>query len=155
MINTYILNAEDDRATREVIQDLLESTGESYIVEQVKDGNEFNNRLDDVNSPIDIAILDIHMPDFDILEAVDRLWKEWKQTYVIVSSADDDLSVILELQNKYHIWGYVLKGDTNKDFGKELEQLVRDAHLKVQNKNEYIERQIQNLLLTNGTTYQQ
>lgn len=144
MTNTFILNAEDSEATREAIRDLLESTGEAYIVEQVKDGVEFSERLKEIHNPIDIAILDVHMPDFDIISAVKQLWEDWKQTYVIISSADDNIETILELQNKYHIWGYVLKGSPEKDFGQELTKLVYDAHLKVQNKNEYIDRQILN-----------
>lgn len=152
MTKTFILNAEDIEATREAIKDLLESTGEQYFIEQIKDGVEFNERLSRTEDIIDIAILDIHMPGFDIISAVDRLWRDWKQTYVIISSVDDDLNVILELQNKYHIWGYVLKGSVEKDFGTELKQLVYDAHLKVQNKNEYIERQIQTLIKNDGPT---
>lgn len=152
MTNTFILNAEDSKGQRDAIRALLESTGEPYIVEEVKDGIEFDERLQQTELPIDIAILDIHMPEFDIINAVDRLWNEWKQAYIIVTSADDDLSVILELQNKYHIWGYVLKGSETKDFGTELTKLVYDAHLKVQNKNEYIKKQLDVLLnLRNGT----
>jgi len=140
MINTFILNAEDSEPTRDVIRELLMGTGEPYSLEECKDGNEFNERIMNYEQPIDIAILDIHMPDFDIIGAVKMLWDNWKQTYVIVTSVDDDLSTILDLQNKYHIWGYVLKGKPNEDFGATLSQLVYDAHMKVQSKNEYIEK---------------
>ncbi len=153
MISTFILNAEDSEPTRELIKELLESTGEDYIVQQVKNGIEFNERLSLIEFPIDIAILDIHMPDFDIISAVDKLWRERKQTYVIVSSTDDNLDVILQLQNIYHIWGYVLKGDTKKDFGEELKKLVYDAHTKVQDKNQFINKQISYIIQNGANKY--
>ena len=135
-MNTFITNAEDSEEVRDVIRILLTSTGEPYTLEQLKDGYEFMERLTK-KEPMDIAILDIHMPGFSIIEAVKQLTRDWKQTYIIVVSADDDLDVILELQNKYHIWGYILK---SHDFSSELTRLVYEAHVKVQDKNEYIER---------------
>ncbi len=153
MNNTFITNVDDSESIRTVIKDLLESTKEPYTIEQFKDGSELMERLTRKEEPMDIAILDIHMElGFDIKHAVDTLWNHWRQTYVIVVSGDDDIKTILHLQNVYHIWGYVLKGSDN-DFGSDLKKLVYDAHLKVQDKKEHIERLLREAKqLTDGAT---
>jgi len=140
-MNTFITNANYSESIREEIKLLLESTNEPYTIEQYENGSSLMKRLESLDEPMDIVILSIHMePDFDVIKAVDKLWRDWKQTYVIVLSVDNDLSTILKLQNKYHIWGYVLKQEVDLDFRQELNQLVYDAHLKVQHKNSYIDK---------------
>ena len=94
----------------------------SYFI----DGNVF---LKSVTDQLELALIDIHAPNFNVVEAVKTIREKSKACYIIVMSADRDWDVLLEL-HRLGIMDYCDKG--SKDFGKELLDAVKLAHEKIQ-----------------------
>lgn len=131
---SLIVQLDDDKDVLYACRKILESTGEAYTIEQYSDGILFMDRLAE-QLDMDIAILDVHVPQFDLIEAIQRLVYHRPLTYVIVASGDSDASFITKLCNEYNV-NYVLKG-TN-DFAEQLKALVYRFHIKVQKRKEYL-----------------
>lgn len=136
-ITTFILNADGNGQTRDIVKNVLEKEDNgNFRLEEVTDGKQFMERLEHKENPIDIAILDIRLPNTDVIEALVKLYEKWRGTYVIVSSIEGDRDMILDLQNNYHIWGYLIKG--RADYKPNLERLVYAANTKVLYKKQFI-----------------
>lgn len=126
-IKIYVTTVDDDPDILTTTEMLIKSTGDDYIIEKFLSGVEFTERLDH-KDPMDIVIVDINMPDFNIVDAVKKIDETFPLAYVIVASGDKDSDVITELINNYHIWGYVVK---ESGFADKLTRLVREARKKV------------------------
>jgi DNA-binding NarL/FixJ family response regulator len=116
---------------------LLESTGEAYHIEQFYKGEDFMDRLDLIEDEMDIAVVDINMPNFDVIKAVEKIDRNFPMAYIVVASGDDNPELISHLQNTYHTWAYVIK---NKNFSKDFIRVISDAHRKVVYRKEMLER---------------
>lgn len=126
-VKIYVTTVDDDPDILNTTEMLIKTTGDNYIVEKFLSGVEFTQRLDSKDE-MDIVIVDINMPDFNIVDAVKKIDETFPLAYVIVASGDKDAEVITELINNYHIWGYVVK---ESGFADKLTRLVREARKKV------------------------
>lgn len=89
-----ILTADDGKVMRLVISRKLEEAG--YTVTAVAGGREAIEAME--REPFDLVILDVHMPDMDGLETLQRL----RQTYtaiqlpIIMATAKDEVEDIVQ-----------------------------------------------------------
>lgn len=126
----YITTADDDPSFTFMIEQVLVISNDAYQVEQINSGVDFMKRIENTDNPMDIAIIDIHMPDFRIIDCVEKIGRFFPETYIIVVSGSESAELITELFNVHHIWGYVVK-DASDTFSSKLLRLVREAEVKL------------------------
>ena len=86
MMPPVIVFADDERGIRRFCKEELESAG--YCVLLAGDGEEASHLVDSL--PVDVAVLDLHMPRCDGLEAARRI-KQWHPRLpVILYTVDPD-----------------------------------------------------------------
>ncbi len=90
-----VLVADDDRLSRELLRKIVESDS-TYRVLLAEDGEEAWKTLCDEGNPIDIAMLDIHMPRVDGLAVIERMRAipTLKNIPVILCTAAADRSTV-------------------------------------------------------------
>ncbi len=88
----------------------------SYFI----DGNVF---LDTVNENLDLVLLDIHLPSFNVIEAVKVINIKSPRAYIII------MWDILKQLNRLGIFDFCEKGTMN--FVSELKDAVERAHIKI------------------------
>lgn len=89
-----ILVADDDGHIREVVRFALQQGG--YEVVEARDGREACARL--AEGGIDLAVLDIIMPEADGLEVCRRIRRTGNLPIIFLSSKDDELDRVLGLE---------------------------------------------------------
>lgn len=89
-----ILVADDDGHIREVVRFALQQGG--YAVVEARDGREACDRL--AEGGIDLAVLDILMPEADGLEVCRRIRRTGNLPIIFLSSKDEELDRVLGLE---------------------------------------------------------
>lgn len=84
--------------------------------------------LSGLTNDVDLVILDIHMPDFDILDAIEKIDDISPMAYVIIISADRDFDGLKHLLNM-GIFRFCEKGE--HDFLPNLRKYIKAAHRKI------------------------
>lgn len=127
-IKTVVWAVDDDDSVLYIIKDEFRNDGEVFIIKYFLESEEFLKEIEMENLELDLVIIDINMPGFDILEAIEKITRIIPSCYIIVLSGETDPTLITEIQNKHHIWGYVIK---NGFWNKELREVVSGAHEKI------------------------
>lgn len=136
-IARFITAVDDEPSFTDVVEIILTQDNPLRIVEKINSGPGFMLRIENREKPMDIAIIDIKMPLFDITDCIIKIQNCFPQTYIIVASASHDAEFISSLFNKYHIWGYVLK-NASSEFNEILLRLVFEAEAKIDYLNSLI-----------------
>lgn len=120
---TKIYVADDNRDVLEIIRI---SFGEDhpYHFRYYSDALLF---LEDLDRDLDLVILDVHMPNFDVVEAVKVIDEKSPRAYIIILSADRVWDTMKQLAN-LGIFRYCEKGS---NFIEELKEAVAAAHRKI------------------------
>jgi PAS domain S-box-containing protein len=93
-----VLLAEDDAGVRVVVEQMLEEAG--YHVISVANGNEAIGYLDDHHAAIDIAVLDVVMPDSGGLDVVSHIRATGREMAVLLTSGySNELARTMEGEN--------------------------------------------------------
>lgn len=83
--------------------------------------------LEDLDVELDLVILDVHMPNFDVVDAVKMIDIKSPMAYIIVLSADKVWDTMKQLAN-LGIFRYCEKG---ANFLEELKGSIAAAHRKI------------------------
>lgn len=121
---TNIAAVDDSKEILEIIEHEFINDRE-YKFKFYSDGNKF---LDDLTDDVDLVVMDIHMPDFDVIKAVERVDEVSPMAYVIVISGDKDFAQLVELTNM-GIFRFCEKDAV--DFLINLRKYIKAAHRKV------------------------
>ena len=94
MSHAKILIADDGRVMRTVISAML--AGKGYSVTAVASGREALESIE--QEPVDLVVLDIHMPDIDGMETLRHLRQRYTaiQLPVIMATANDEDEDVIE-----------------------------------------------------------
>lgn len=107
---TRVILADDHEIVRNGIKLLLESQGDIQVIEEVSNGEEAIEKVNQLQP--DILIVDIRMPVLNGIETTRRLTQTNSATKVLVLSMHADEEYILQ-SVECGAYGYLLK-DTNK-----------------------------------------
>lgn len=121
---TFIYAVDDDKLILEVI-DMEFKNDDEYRFKYFSDPSEFLTSLTD---DLDLIIMDVNMPDFDVVQAVRVIDEMSPMAYVIVISGDKDFDTLKELTN-LGIFRFCEKDGI--DFLPRLRQYIRLAHRKI------------------------
>ncbi len=98
-----ILIADDDSATRNLIQIYLERVGLEVV--QAENGKQAVEAMSD---QIDVVLLDLHMPEMSGMECLDFIQKNYSDIPSIIITANDDVSYAVNAMKK-GAFDYVVK----------------------------------------------
>lgn len=121
---THISAVDDSREILEIIEKEFINDRE-YKFKFFSDGYKF---LDDLSDDVDLVVLDIHMPDFNVIEAVERIDEVSPMAYVIIISGNKDWCQLVELTNM-GIFRFCEKDGA--DFLANLRKYIQAAHRKI------------------------
>lgn len=107
-----IIVADDHHILLDGLKALLQKQKDIEIVGLFNNGKEVYKALPNLN--IDVALLDINMPEMDGLELTRKIKKEFPSIPVIILSMHDDAGHIMELIDA-GASGYLLKNVTDKE----------------------------------------
>jgi two-component system response regulator NreC len=141
MMSIRILLADDHELIREGIYSLLEKEKDFKIVAQANNGREAV-RLTDEHHP-DIAVLDVHMPDLNGIEATKQIRKKNPDTRIIALSMYSSRRFV-DGMLKAGASGYLVKNCA-------YEELTHAIRI-VDNDQSYLSPQIQKVLIDDYVT---
>ncbi|GFZ32999.1 DNA-binding response regulator [Clostridium zeae] len=118
-----IIIADDNSFIREGMKIILSTFEEFEILQTLNDGREAVEYC--INNDVDIAILDVRMPDMNGVEATKLIAEKTKTKPLILTTFDDDEYIVDAIKNGAK--GYLLK---NNDPEK-----IKDALISVYNGN--------------------
>lgn len=124
MSPTQISAIDDDETILFIIETEFKEDPD-YRFKFYSDGNKF---LGDLDSDVDLVVLDVHMPDFNVAKAVETIDEVSPMAYVIIISADRDFDGLKELTNM-GIFRFCEKGEAN--FLPNLRKYIKAAHRKI------------------------
>lgn len=101
-----ILVADDSSLWRRVATQAIQASGNPVIVHEAADGGEALEILS--NRAIDLAFIDLSMPELTGDEVVDRIGKEGRMPFFVVISADDDVAQIARMR-QLSAYDYLVK----------------------------------------------
>jgi DNA-binding NarL/FixJ family response regulator len=107
-----ILVVDDQKFTRKVINSVLETENGFIIVGEAKNGIEALELMNQV--AIDVAIVDLEMPEMDGFKLTEKIYYRFPHTKVIIFSSTQDKDSINKAV-KSGARGYLLKNITSKD----------------------------------------
>lgn len=90
----HILIAEDDLASQEMYEQVL--SAENYMISTVETGAEALAHL--ANSPVDLLILDLHLPEVSGVEVIQQMNVMGLDTLIVLVSADVLVEVLYQTQ---------------------------------------------------------
>ena len=100
-----ILIVDDDQAIRDVFQEVLQDNG--YQVFIAHNGKEAVEIIQ--TAPIDVALLDIQMPEMDGIQALKNIKKSTKDTEVLIVTGHPDLENLRKTIVENGAFDYLLK----------------------------------------------
>lgn len=130
-----IIIADDHPYLIRGIKALLETDDEIQLVGEAKNGKEAIKLVKE--NIVNVAVLDINMPDMNGIETAKEIHKNFPQTKSIILSLDAEREHILELFN-YGIKGYLLKSRNS-------EELI-DAIKRVHSGGTYFNDEVMNII---------
>ena len=101
-----VLIADDHQVVVDGLVSLLEKQEEIVVVATVNNGSEAIDYI--ANNPVDIAVLDINMPEMDGIQTTQKITDSFPNTRVLILSMYDSDDYIGELLGA-GCWGYILK----------------------------------------------
>jgi DNA-binding NarL/FixJ family response regulator len=107
-----VMIADDHPVFHEGIRPRLERQEDIRVVQETNNGPELFATLSE-NPPPDVLMLDIRMPDFEILRAIPRLRVQYPRMKILIVTAHDDEARIRQLID-VGVDGYLIK-DENPD----------------------------------------
>ncbi|XRG81126.1 response regulator transcription factor [Rossellomorea sp. GAMAL-10_SWC] len=102
-----LIIADDNSFIREGLKIILSSYEEFEVLETVNDGNEALNYCQ--NNEVDVALLDVRMPNMNGVEATKHISEQTKTKPLILTTFDDDEYIIDAVKNGAK--GYLLKNN--------------------------------------------
>jgi len=137
-----ILVIDDDIRTRVVLEDILREKG--WEVESVRTGHEGVRRV--LNNGIDVAIVDIKLPDCNGMDVI-RVIKEYHpEVYIIALTAYPNVEDAVKAL-KYGAFDYIEKPVDLVEITKSVERAVRDlrnnVHLRKKSTSNYYRSNLQ------------
>jgi DNA-binding NtrC family response regulator len=132
MEKTSISVVDDNADILEIIKVYFEVNSE-YNFRYYQDAVLF---LEELDVELDLVILDVHMPNFNIVDAVKMIDVRSPMAYVIVLSADRVWDTMKQLAN-LGIFRYCEKG---ANFLEELSGAIAAAHTKITARKHILER---------------
>lgn len=124
MAQTNISAVDDSHDILEIIEREFLNDSE-YRFKFYSDGNQF---LEDLTGDVDLVVLDIHMPDFDVISAVEKVDEVSPMAYIIIISGEKDFSQLVSLTNM-GIFRFCEKD--GGDFLPNLRLYIKAAHRKI------------------------
>ena len=118
-----IIIADDNSFIREGMKIILNTYEEFDVVETLNDGKEALDYC--MNSEVDIAILDVRMPNMNGVEATKLITEKTKAKPLILTTFDDDEYILEAIKNGAK--GYLLKNNEP--------ERIKDAIISVYNGN--------------------
>jgi DNA-binding NarL/FixJ family response regulator len=102
-----LIIADDNSFIREGLKIILSSYEEFEVLETVSDGNEALKYCQ--NNEVDVALLDVRMPNMNGVEATKHISEQTKTRPLILTTFDDDEYIIDAVKNGAK--GYLLKNN--------------------------------------------
>ncbi|WP_238883362.1 response regulator transcription factor [Clostridium sp. YIM B02551] len=118
-----IIIADDNSFIREGMKIILNTYEEFDVVETLNDGKEALDYC--INNQVDIAILDVRMPNMNGVEATKLITEKTKTKPLILTTFDDDEYILEAIKNGAK--GYLLKNNEP--------ERIKDAIISVYNGN--------------------
>ncbi|MBL4933625.1 response regulator transcription factor [Clostridium paridis] len=118
-----IIIADDNSFIREGMKIILNTYEEFDVVETLNDGKEALDYC--INNEVDIAILDVRMPNMNGVEATKLITEKTKTKPLILTTFDDDEYILEAIKNGAK--GYLLKNNEP--------ERIKDAIISVYNGN--------------------
>ncbi|MCC2641614.1 MAG: Signal transduction response regulator, receiver domain [Nitrospira sp.] len=118
-----VLIVDDEEAIRHLIRETLEQAG--YRVHEASDGKEGLTRYRE--SPADLVIMDILMPDQDGLESILTLRREFPGAKIVAITGGSDMIGILNFLDVARMLG--ARRTLQKPF--EMKQLLDTVHAEI------------------------
>lgn len=126
MSELKVLIAEDHPLMQEGIKRVLEKAPEVVVVGQAFQGAEVFAVAEKVKP--DIVLLDLHMPNMDVVSLIRRIRKELPETKILMLSITDDYQEVrAALRAGAH--GYLLKTISAENLVKALRQVVEGLNV--------------------------
>jgi DNA-binding NarL/FixJ family response regulator len=116
-----VLIADDHEIARLGIRRKLLETERFDLIEDACNGTELFAALQ--TTPFDWLIMDVSMPDFNPLEQIRFIRKEYPKLYILVVSAYDDYAYVQGLLSA-GVQGYHLKGQPSRELVLAIEQIL-------------------------------
>lgn len=120
-----VLVADDHQLFLDGLKSLLKEDSEIEVIGEALDGHEVLELLE--QHPIDIAILDIEMPNLNGVETTRLIRQKYPKTKVLILTMYNKKDFIVNLM-KYGASGYILKNKTTKEL---LEAIHNIYHGKI------------------------
>ncbi|SRR5215204_5175146 len=117
-----VLIADDHELLRQGVRSLLESHPDLEVCAEAKDGQEAIDKALECHP--DVAVLDLSMPKMGGLEATRQITKSLPETNVLILSAHDANSMVLEVLSA-GAHGYVLKSDNSNQIIAAVEAIAQ------------------------------
>src|SRR6185436_14737853 len=89
--------ADDHQLVRGGIKLLLENFSEFKVIIEASNGQELLEKIKNIKSPLQIALVDVGMPIMNGFETTQRLNIEYPKIKVIALSVHDDLKTVSEM----------------------------------------------------------
>lgn len=105
-----VLIADDHPPLREGIKQRLERQDDIRVVGEAGTGPELFVLLNDASRSPDVLLLDIRMPEFDILKAIPKIRTRHPKTGILIVSAYDDHTHVNQLLDA-DVDGYLIKSE--------------------------------------------
>lgn len=118
MVDVFI--ADDHTMFRDGIKQALENAQDIRVVGEAERGPDLFSKLER-SKAVDILLLDIRMPDFNVFHAVPRITAEYPNIQIVILTGFPDYAYMHRLP-MIGIRGFVLKDET-------LEQIVRTVRI--------------------------
>lgn len=116
-----VLLADDHQLFLDGLKSLLEKDDEIEVIGEALDGHEVLEILE--QNPIDVAILDIEMPNLNGVKTTELIRQKYPKTKVLVLTMYNKKDFIVNLM-KYGASGYILKNKTKE----ELLNAIHNVH---------------------------
>ena len=132
-----VIIADDNSFIREGLKIILSTYEEFEVVDTVNDGKEALDYC--LNHQVDLALLDVRMPNMNGVEATKLITEQTKTKPIILTTFDDDEYILDAIKNGAK--GYLLKNNDPEQ--------IRDAMKSVMNGNSIIQDVILEKIKTN------
>lgn len=142
-MNIRIIIADDNSFVREGLRIILNTFNEFTVLATVQDGQEAVDYCE--QNEVDIALLDVQMPNMNGVEATKRITERTKTKTLILTTFDNDDFVFDAIKNGAK--GYLLKNNDPEQ--------IRDAIKAVYNGHNVLQDAVLDKLKTNLITDQQ
>lgn len=105
-LSIRLVIADDHQLMLDGLRAMLSESEKVEIVGTAKNGKELLELLD--NTPADVIMLDINMPQMDGIQATSQIKEKFPETKILIVSTHDDTRLVKEIY-KLGAKGYVLK----------------------------------------------